>query len=158
MEAGDNIERLVEISAKKLVLADEILLFAARNHELVQAGRLEEVELPAEERAAAAEMDKLDEKFMIYASRLKSVLHIDTFEKLPLFNLPKLKELKNMVLKINERLAEIKRLEGENSVLMMGPLAKATKKSDCSDVFKRIPGAYSAIKTNPSSGLFDKKK
>lgn len=159
MEAKDYIQRLNEISQKKLIFMEEILLLTSKQNETIKARKFEEMDLLISEKQQRMDaIDKLDEQFAVYSSRLKTILSLDSFENLPQFNLPGTVELKNLVVKVKERLSEIKSIEDENSALVKSELKETKDKIDHSHAFRRVSGAYNPVKNEIPSYYFDKKK
>lgn len=159
MEAKDYIQRMNELSTKKLALIEEILLFTRSQNEVITAGRFEEMDsLIGEKQSRMDAIDKLDEQFVVYSTRLKSVASLNSFENLPQQNLPGTVQLKDLVVKIQKSLSVIKTLEEENTALVKNELKDTKDKMDHSSAFKRVTGAYYPVKNDIPSYYFDKKK
>ena len=159
MEAIDIVVRLNELSEKKLALIEEILLFTRSQNEVIKASRFEEVDALLGERQKRMDaVDKLDEQFIIFSTQLKTVLSIDSFESLPEYSLPGTVDLKDIVVRIQERLSQIKGIEDENSQLIKKELVDTKDKIDHSNAFKRLSGAYYPSNNEIPSYYFDKKK
>jgi hypothetical protein len=138
---------------------EEILLTTRSQNEVIKAGSFEEMDpLLIDRKSRMDAIDKLDEQFAVYSSRLKSILSLDSFEDLPRYNLPGTAELKNLVVKINEKLSEIRRFEDENNSLVKKELNETREKINHSNTFKRVSGAYYPVKNEVPSYYFDKKK
>ncbi|MCX7771740.1 MAG: flagellar protein FlgN [Clostridia bacterium] len=159
MEAKDYVQRLNEISAKKLALVEELVLYSRNQKELITGDRLEELEaLLSQKQQRMDGIDKLDEQFTIYASRLKSMLSLNSFENLPRYNVPGTTELKALVLKINQKLTELKALEDENIAMVKDEMRDTQDKIKHNTAFKRVTGAYYPAAPQMPSVYFDKKK
>ncbi|HEX3030142.1 MAG TPA: flagellar protein FlgN [Clostridia bacterium] len=159
MEATDYIKRMHEISLKKLTLVEEILTITQKQKEALGSGKLDAMDALIDERQLKMDaVDKIDEQFIVYASRLKSLLSLKSFEDLPKHHLPGTNELKDCVSKIHQRLEEIKSLEDENTALLKIELKDTQGKIDHSKTFKRVQGAYHPVSSNIPSYFFDKKK
>jgi hypothetical protein len=159
MEAKDYIQRLNELSLKKLSLLQELLLFTRSQKEIITAGRFEEMDsLIAEKQRRMDAVDKLDEQFLVYSSRLKSALAISSLEELPGFNIPGTSELKACISKIHGVLSEMKTLEDENASQVKKELKETKEKINHSNAFKRVAGAYNPVNSDIPSYYFDKKK
>lgn len=159
MEPKDYIQRLNEISIKKSALIEELRLFTQNQNEAIRTGRYDDLERLLDDRKLRMDaVDKLDEQFLVYFSRLKSILSIGSLEELPRYNLPGTAELKSSVIKISECLKEIKIVEDENISLIKGELSETKNNIDRSNTFKRVSGAYYPEKNEVPSYYFDKKK
>lgn len=159
MEAKDYIQRLYELSLKKLSLLQELLLYTRSQKEIILAGRFEEMDsLIAEKQRRMDAIDKLDEQFVVYSSRLKGMLSISSLEDLPKFKIAGTSELKACVAKIHEVLTEIKTLEDENASQVRKELKETKEKINHSNAFKRVNGAYNPVSSDIPSYYFDKKK
>lgn len=159
MEAKDYIQRLNELSNKKLALIEELLLFTRSQRDIIQDGRFEEMDsVIAEKQRRMDAVDKLDEQFVVYSSRLKSALSIASLEELPKFKLPGTAELKACVTKIHSVLSDIKALEDENNTRVKAELKDTREKINHSNAFKKVTGAYYPVKNEIPSYYFDKKK
>jgi hypothetical protein len=159
MDAKDYIQRLNELSVKKLALIEEIRVFTLSQNKTIKEGKYEELDTLLEERQNRMDaVDKLDEQFLIFSSKLKSILSLDSLEDLPRHHLSGTSTLKDIVARINERIAEIKRMEDENSALVRNELKETKAKIDHANAFKRVSGAYYPPKTETRSYYFDKKK
>jgi hypothetical protein len=159
MKAEDYIQRLIDISSRKMALMDEILLFTKSQNEVIKGQRFDELDQLLKERKKRMDaVDKLDEQFVVYSSRLKELLSIKSFEELPQYNLPGTAELKKVVDSIAQCIAKTKEIDDNNTALVKAEL-KATKgQIKNANEHKRLTGAYYP---NPNSGqsvFFDQKK
>ena len=101
MEAKDYIARLNEINSEKLALLDELFLFSKSQRDAILSGRLDELEtLITEKQHRMDAIDRLDEKFVVYAERLKKMLSISSFQSLADYGFPGTRELKELGEKI----------------------------------------------------------
>lgn len=158
MEAKEYMQRIIEISSKKLVLFDEILLFARSQNEVIKGKRYEEMDPLLKERKKRMDaVDKLDEQFVVYSSRLKDTIGITTLEELPQVNVPGTSELKSLVEKIGQKLVQIKELDDENSAGIKTEMKDTRENINNTSAHKRATGAYYPM-GNTTSYYFDKKK
>ncbi len=158
MEANEYLQRLKEISSKKLSLLDEILLFTKTQNEVIKGQRFEEIDQLLNERQKRMDaVDKLDEQFVVYSSRHKDVTGITSFEELPKANLPSAAGLKDIVANIQEKIAQIKELDDENTSLIKTEIQNTREDITNTNAHKRATGAYYPP-SNTTSYYFDKKK
>lgn len=159
MEAKDYIQRLNELSTKKLALLDELLLFSRSQKEALEAENYDDMDALINEKQLRMDgIDKIDEQFLIYASRLKSVLSLSSFEELPRYNLPGSSDLKELVIRIHERLGQLKELEDGNIAKVKSEMKESQEKINHSNSFKRVTGAYYPVQNDIPAYYFDKKK
>jgi len=159
MEPRDYVVRLGEISSKKLVLLNEILLFSRSQNEVIKGQRYEEMDLLLQEKQKRIDaVDKLDEQFSVYASRLKSLLGIASLEDLPRFGLEGTKTLKENVSRILTLLEQIQVLDQENSSKVQAELSDLKGKIKQNNSLKKINNAYGAPQNSQAAYYFDQKK
>ncbi len=159
MEAKEYVQRLKEISLKKLTLVDEILLFVRSQNEVIKGQRLEEMDsLLKEKQKRMDAVDKLDEQFTVYSSRLKDILSISSFEDLPKFGLPGTQELKTIVESIHQKLQAIKEIDDGNITLVKAEMKDLKEKMNNNSAHKRVQGAYYPTQSSGTSHYFDTKK
>ena len=144
MEAKEYVQRLKDISSKKLVFFDEILLFARSQNEVIKGQRYEETDRLLKERQKRMDaVDKLDEQFMVYSSRLKDILGTA--------------ELKEIVGDIQQKLSKIQELDEESAALVKAEMQDTREKISNTSAHKRATGAYYPSDST-TSYYFDKKK
>ncbi len=159
MEPIKTIDKMNELSQKKLDLVKEMLLFTRSEKEAIVSGRMEDLETFLNEKQVRMDaVDKLDEEFIAYSARLKSALSVESLEDLPRHHLPGAKELKEVVVTIHQLIGEIKSLEDENITLAKAELRETKEKIDQAENFKRVKGAYQPVNANVPSYFFDTKK
>lgn len=159
MEPKEYVSRLRDISLKKLSLLSEILLFVRSQNEVIKAERLEEMDMLIKEKQQRMDaVDKLDEQFAVYSSRLKDVLSISSFEELPKFNLSGTQELKAVIENIHQKLQDIKQIDDENISLIKAEMKDTKEKINIANTHKRVTGAYYPTQTGGTSYFFDTKK
>ena len=159
MEAKDYLSRLNEILVKKQAMLREISGFTRLQRESLQGENYNELEiLIAKKQERIEAVNKLDEQFSVYSSRLMDTLGITSFDHLPEYNVPGTRELKSNVAVILDLLNEIKSLEDENSGKMKAELSNLKGKIKQSNSFKKINTAYNSPKTGITNHYFDKKK
>lgn len=159
MDAKDYIARLNEINSEKLSLLDEILLFTKRQRDMILSGMLDDLgTMIAEKQYRMDAIDRLDEKFVVYAERLKQTLSISSLQSLADFGLPGTRELKELVEKIHQKLSDIKALDDENTALIKKELHATKEQINHSNAFKRVTNAYYPEAKDIPSHYFDRKK
>lgn len=159
MEVVAAIQKMNELSLKKLNIVKEILLFTHSEKDAITAGRWEELEhLVNEKQTRMNVVDRLDEQFLAYSEGLKSSLSLSSLEDLSKHKLPGVKELKEVVSQIHQVIGEIMSLEDENIALVKAELKDTNVKIKQAEGFKRVRAAYNPVNTNTPSYFFDTKK
>lgn len=159
MDTKEYVQRLNEILVKKHDMLSEILSYTCLQKEAILQENYNELEILISRKQQRIEaVDKLDDQFSVYSSRLKSMLDIETLEDLPGFGIPGTADLKAYVAKILEILNEINKIEKENNSKVQTELTDLKGKIKQNNSFKQVNNAYSAPKGNLPSYYFDKKK
>lgn len=159
MELKDYIDRLNEILVKKQTILHEISGFTRMQREALQGEKYNELEiLIARKQERIEAVNKLDEQFAVYSSRLKDIAGITSFDELPRLNIPGTRELKANVSAIFDLLNEIKSIEEENTGKLTDEMSKLKDKIKQSNSFKKVNKAYSPPGTGMTNHYFDKKK
>lgn len=159
MKAEEYIHRLTDISSKKMALLDEILLFTKSQNEVIKTQRFDEMDQLLKERQKRMDaVDKLDEQFVVYSSRLKEVLSLNSFEELPKHNLPGTAELKRVVDSISQTIKKTKEIDDENTALVKDEMKVTQGQIKNANNHKRVTGAYYPNQNSGQSYFFDKKK
>jgi hypothetical protein len=159
MEPKDYVLRLGELSSKKLSLLNEILLFSRSQCEVIKEQKYEEMDLLIKEKQKRMDaVDKLDEQFAVYSSRLKSQLGISSLEDLPKFGLEGTRTLKENVSGIMELLDQIRAFDQDNSGKIQTELSGLKEKIKTNNSIKKINNAYGAPQNGLPAYYFDKKK
>jgi len=159
MKAEEYIQRLTDISSKKVTLLDEILLFTKSQNEVIKGQRFDEMDQLLKERQKRMDaVDKLDEQFVVYSERLKEILSLSSLEELPKHDLPGTAELKRVVDSISQILRKTKEIDDENTALVKDEMKVTQGQIKNANNHKLVTGAYYP---NPNSGqsvFFDQKK
>ena len=159
MRAENYIQRLIDISSKKIYLLDEILLFTKSQNEVIKGQRFDEMDQLLKERQKRMDaIDKLDEQFVVYSTRLKEVLSLNSFEELPKHNLPGTAELKRVVDSISQSIKKTKEIDDENTALIKDEMKVTQGQIKNANNHKRVTGAYYPNQNSGQSYFFDKKK
>ena len=159
MEPKEYVRKLNDISQKKLLLLNEILLFVRSQNEVIKGQRFGEMELLIREKQMRMDaVDKLDVQFAAYSSKLREMLSISSFEELPGYDLPGTKELKAVIERIHQKLKEIKVLDDENISLVKTEMKDVREQMSRTSNDKRVQGAYYPTLNSGTSYFFDEKK
>lgn len=159
MVPKEYVMKLKDISQRKLTLLNEILLFARSQNEVIKGKRFEEMDLLIKEKQQRIDaVDKLDEQFAEYSSRLKEMLSVKSLEELPRFGFPGAKELKEVIENIFQKLNDIKVTDDENISLVKEEMTDIRKRLNSTSNNKRIQGAYNSSVNSITSHYFDEKK
>jgi len=159
MKAEEYIQRLTDISSKKLALLDEILLFTKSQNEVIKGQRFDEMDQLLKERQKRMDaVDKLDEQFVVYSARLKEILSLSSFEELPKHNLPGTAELKRVVDSISQIIKKTKEIDDENTALVKDEMKVTQGQIKNANNHKLVTGAYYPNQNSGQSYFFDKKK
>jgi methyl-accepting chemotaxis protein len=159
MDPKEYVRRLKDISLIKLSLLNEILLFVRSQNEVIKGQRFEEMDLLIKEKQKRMDaVDKLDEQFAAYSSKLKEILSIDSFEELPGYNLPGTQELRDVIESIHQKLQDIKEVDDENISLVKTEMKDIREQINNTSNNKRVQGAYYPSRNSVTSYYFDEKK
>ena len=159
MKAEEYIQRLTDISSKKVTLLDEILLFTKSQNEVIKGQRFDEMDQLLKERQKRMDaVDKLDEQFVVYSERLKEILSLSSLEELPKHDLPGTAELKRVVDSISQILRKTKEIDDENTALVKDEMKVTQGQIKNANNHKRVTGAYYPNQNSGQSYFFDKKK
>ena len=159
MKAEDYIQRLIDISSKKMALMDEILLFTKSQNEVIKGQRFDEMDQLLKERQKRMDaVDKLDEQFVVYSERLKEILSLSSLEELPKHDLPGTAELKRVVDSISQILRKTKEIDDENTALVKDEMKVTQGQIKNANNHKLVTGAYYPNQNSGQSYFFDKKK
>jgi|BioPla2DNA2_1021312.scaffolds.fasta_scaffold79896_2 hypothetical protein len=159
MKAEEYIQRLTDISSKKVTLLDEILLFTKSQNEVIKGQRFDEMDQLLKERQKRMDaVDKLDEQFVVYSERLKEILSLSSLEELPKHDLPGTAELKRVVDSISQILRKTKEIDDENTALVKDEMKVTQGQIKNANNHKLVTGAYYPNQNSGQSYFFDKKK
>lgn len=159
METNNYLKQLIEISERKLDLLMEIYSLTLEQNEAIKAGRFDEVErLIGQKQSRMDLIDKLDEQFLYNAQKLKDQFSVDSLERLADFNLSGAKELKEIVVKINEQLKSIRQLDDENTGIIKKEMEETGETINHVNTFKQAARAYNPVTPETPSYFFDRKK
>jgi hypothetical protein len=154
------IQKLIEISEKKLDGLREILNLTTQQSVVINEDNADEIErLISLKQLQIDLIDELDKSFEVYYSRLKSILGVQSIEEISVIQLEGASELKQIVTTIFNTTKQIQGLEIENKnkvqeiVTKLGNDIKRIRQS------KVANNGYNAPAKLPQpSYFFDKKK
>jgi hypothetical protein len=109
------IQKLIELSEKKLDALREILNLTKEQSIVITEDSAEEIERLIDSKQLQIDsIDELDKSFEVYYSRLKSVLGVQSIEEIAVIQLQGAAELKQIVTTIFNTTRQIQSLEVEN--------------------------------------------
>lgn len=154
------VERLIEITAKKQKLLEDIFLLTMAQGQTVTEDGLDELDkLIAGKQEKLDAMNKADEEFEFYFLRLKQKLGVQSLDELSGRNIRGFKELKAAVTQAVSTIQEITGLEKQNNDKakeLLDTFAEEIKKINQG---KKITTAYNPGPVNkPDAYFIDKKK
>lgn len=159
MEPKEYIQRQTEILKKKLSMLNDIIGYTNEQKEAIDKGDDNALGiLIARKQERIEKIDQLDEQFLVYSQRLKSMLELSSMEELSKFNIDGTKELKESVVAVYKVLDQIRIMEIENQASLKTELSNTQAKMKQANSFKKVNTAYQTPAVNPSSFYFDKKK
>jgi hypothetical protein len=110
------IDRLQEVSAKKLALLQDMLLLTMAQAESITEDSVENLEqLIRGKQDKIDAIDKLDEEFSVYFARLKQELGVTSLDELQTKGIKGVKELKETIGQVMELIREISGVEKQNN-------------------------------------------
>jgi len=134
-------------------------LFTKSQNEVIKGQRFDEMDQLLKERQKRMDaVDKLDEQFVVYSTRLKELLSFRSFEELPQYNLPGTAELKKVVDSISQCIVKTKEIDDENTALVKDEMKVTQGQIKNANNHKRVTGAYYPNQNSGQSIFFDKKK
>lgn len=158
------IERLNELLLKKKALLNEILeLTQAQTGVITEEGLDSLNELINKKQLKIDSIDKLNEEFEIYYSRLKSTFGISNLEQLDTAGLGeaayagarRLKALTAGIMDVITQISEIEKANSKKSNDLLERLGKEIKRINQG---KKVNNAYNPVPYNTPSYFLDKKK
>lgn len=160
MTAAEYIQKLTGISMQKLNSMNEILELTKKQENVITEDSLNNMqEIINQKQALIDSINKLDENFDVYYTRLKSVLGVTNLEHVPASQVPGVVELKKIINSIFHIMEQIQKLEKENKDKadeLLNNLGQQIKKVNQN---KLINNSYNGIYKQPqTSYYFDTKK
>jgi predicted GTPase len=160
MTAAEYVQKLIDISTQKMNSMNDILDLTKNQESVITEDTFNNIEEIINQKQALIDaINKLDENFDVYYTRLKTTLGVSNLENVPASQVPGVAELKKTINSIFEIMEKIKQLEKENKAkadLLLNNLGQQIKKVNQG---KLINNSYNGIYKQPqSSYYFDTKK
>lgn len=154
------IERLIEISRKKHSCLQDMVLLTMAQSEAINEDGLEGLQKLIDDKQKKIEdINKIDEDFNVYFTRLKQQFKINSLSELKAPNIKGVKELQQLIKQIMDLLNEINAIEKQNSDKARKLLDNLGSQIKRINEGKRVSSAYSTDPSSrPPSYFIDKKK
>lgn len=153
------VEKLLENSQKKYKYLEDMLKLTEQLSAVMTEEGMDTLEkLIADRQAVIEKVDKLDEEFNVYFSRLKHELKVNSLDELKDTNIKGLRELKDVVAKIMDILKEMSQIDKKNNdeaKKLFDSLGTEIKKINQG---KMVNTAYYPKQVQTESYFIDKKK
>jgi hypothetical protein len=158
MQKQDLINRMIELSEKKLNKLLELKKLSERQKEAFELQQLDEVEKILNKKdEIISSIGKLDDAFLTASDALKKILGINSLTQLDKTDIDGSGKLKDLIEKITalvEEIISIEKLGYENAVKVQGEFSREIKNINAG---KKITNAYNTKPLNTPSYFFDKK-
>lgn len=160
MNADQYIQKLLELSYKKLEGLKEILKLTEHQSEIITEDNVEELHEIINLKQQQMDMiDEVDQAFEVYYQRLKSILGVQSLEEVRITQLAGAAELKQIVATIYQTTKHIQNLESINSNKVRDVLNKLSNDIRQVKQGKMVNSGYNIAEKLPQqSYFFDKKK
>jgi hypothetical protein len=160
MTAEQYIQKLYELSVKKLEGLRQILKFTNEQRNVITEDNIEElqriIDLKQQEMDA---IDELDQAFEVYYSRLKSLLGVESLEEIKMADLTGAAELKQIITTIYGMTKEIQNIENVNNKKVRDILNRLSSEIRQVTQNKMVNNGYNIGNKPPQQSFyFDKKK
>lgn len=154
------IERLTEISNKKYKSLQDMFLLTMAQSEAINEDGLEGLQkLLDDKQSKIEEINKADEDFNVYYTRLKQTMGINSLAEINTPGIKGVKELQQLIGQIMDLLKEISEIEKQNSDKAKNLLNGLGSKIKEISQGKKVSSAYnSSPAAIPPSYFIDKKK
>jgi len=155
----DYIKELIRILNKKMNLLEQIFDLTNSQSPAIDdedIGRLESLVAEKQDRIDA--INKLDEEFDAYFTRLKSLLNIKRMDELKTDEIPGAAELKQVVGKAAAIARKISEVEAKNNEKAKALLNKLGEEIKGINRMKKANQAYASGPSKPQAHFIDKKK
>jgi len=154
------IERLIEISSKKDGCLKEILHLTRTQSELINEDGLDGLQkLIDDKQRMIEEINKADEDFNVYLTRLKQKLGVSNLDEINDPKIKGVKELQEIIARIMKLVGEISELENQNIIKAKNLLNDFGSKIKSINEGKKVNNAYNNSSAMVSTSYyFDKKK
>lgn len=159
MTVDQYVQKLIELSEKKLDSLKEIFNLTKQQSGVISEDNVEEINRLIELKQKQIDnIDELDSSFEVYYSRLKSVVGVDSIEELRMSQISGAAELKQLITVIFDTAKKIQTLEIDNKTrveAIVNKLAEDIKKIKQS---KAVNNGYNMGAKLPPQSYFDQKK
>lgn len=156
------VERLIQISQKKLKLLQDMLLLTMAQAESINEDGVEALgKLISDKQEKIEEINRIDEEFGVYFYRFKKELKVKSLDELDLDNtaIKGARELKEVISEIMKLIKEISEFENRNNAKAKGLLKTFSDELVKLRQGKKITQVYNPAPTIPPPSYFiDKKK
>lgn len=160
MNAEEYIQKLTELSSKKLDGLSKILNLTEKQTEIITEDNIEELQNNIDLKQQEMDtIDELDQSFEVYYSRLKSMLGVQSIEEIRIAELNGAAGLKQIITSIYDVTKRIQSLENSNNKKVKELLDKLSSEIRQVKRGKMVNNGYNiASKLPQQSYYFDKKK
>lgn len=160
MNADQYIQKLLELSEKKLNGLRQILKLTEEQSEVITEDQVDELQKIIDLKQQQMDsIDELDQAFEVYYSRVKTVLGVQSLEEIKMSELNGAAELKQIITTIYDIIKQIQRLEGMNNTKVRDILDKLSGEIRQIKQGQAVNNGYNiGGKLPQQSYYFDKKK
>ncbi|WP_027630250.1 flagellar protein FlgN [Ruminiclostridium cellobioparum] len=160
MNADQYIQKLLELSEKKLNGLRQILKLTEEQSEVITEDQVDELQKIIDLKQQQMDsIDELDQAFEVYYSRVKTVLGVQSLEEVRMSELNGAAELKQIITTIYDIIKQIQRLEGMNNTKVRDILDKLSSEIRQIKQGQAVNNGYNiGSKLPQQSYYFDKKK
>lgn len=154
------IQKLIEISNKKLNIVNEILDLTKIQSEIINEDSAEKLNKLIDLKQQQIDLiGELDEAFEVYYLRMKSVLGVQSIEEINMTQLEGTAELKQIISDISNTSTQIEKLEIDNKNKVQAVLDKLASEIRRVKQHKMVNNGYNVVsKIEKPSYFIDKKK
>lgn len=154
------IQKLIEISDKKLNIIKEILELTKIQSEIIDENSADKINRLIDLKQQQIDLiGELDQAFEVYYGRLKSVLGVQSIDEIDMAQFTEATQLKRIVTEISNTISQIQKLEIENKNKVQDVLDKLASEIRKVKSHKMVNNGYNiAGKLDTPSYFIDKKK
>ncbi len=159
MTADQYVQKLLELSQKKLEGLRHILRYTEEQSDVITEDKIEELEKIIDlKQQEMNSIDELDEAFEVYYTRLKSMLGVQSIEEIKMSELAGAAELRQIVTSIYEMTKQIQNLEIRNNKKLRESLNQLSAEIRQVKQGQMINNGYNMGGKMPQQSYFDQKK
>ncbi|TYQ16856.1 UNVERIFIED_CONTAM: FlgN protein [Acetivibrio alkalicellulosi] len=154
------IKRMIEVSKKKQIVLQDILLLTMAQTEAIETDGMEGLERLLENKQKKIEViDRLDLDFSTCFTKIKDIFNVESLEDAKMASIEGVNELKRSIEKILEILKEISGVEKQNSDKVKNIMTDLSGRIKRINQGKKVNSLYNGYDDESSSSYFiDKKK